>query len=114
MRSTRDVRRSRDGNAGYDYIPLPRDGRYRAEAWVYLPAGYDGGPPAIYLEFYDRAEVLGRRVGKLRRRRWQRIWAEYQISGSDRTGFLVVRAIVKLPSVGKSLFWDDITLRRVG
>jgi hypothetical protein len=112
LQSVRDASHPRDGNSGYYYLAFHHGGRYLAQAWVYLPRNYDGGPPRIDLDFYRGADVIDRHAGNPKLRgRWQRVWTEYSISPDDTAGFVVLRMVVKLPSVGKALFWDDATVR---
>lgn len=112
-RSRRAIRRGSrpDGNTGFYWVKVPHAGKYRAQAWVYLPRNYDGGPPKVNLEWYREANVTALHLGNPKLRgRWQRVWTDYLISPDDTTGFIVLRMIVKLPSVGKFVFWDDVTM----
>jgi len=109
MASVRDRKTPEDGNTGYTFLALPRAGTYRVEASVYLPEGYDGGPPAVYLESYQGSRILAERTGDPSRRgEWQRVWTDHKIAAGDLTGALVVRVNGSLPSLGKVIYWDGV------
>ncbi len=109
MASVRDRKRPEDGNTGYTFLALPRAGTYRVEASVYLPEGYDGGPPAVYLESYQGSQIVAERTGDPGRRgEWQRVWTDHKIAAGDLKGALVVRVNGSLPSLGKVIYWDGV------
>jgi len=107
--STRERRQPRDGNNGFAFLALQRAGSYRVEASVYLPHGYNGGPPTVDLEGYAGSRVLAQKVGNpTRRGKWQRVWTDYKVAPEDLAGLVVLRIAGSLPSLEKPIFWDEV------
>ena len=97
------------GRAGSTGIVFPSAGRYRVEAWVHLPRGYNGGPPAIALEGFSHSSRVTTRAGDPRvRGRWQRVSSDYVVDASRLEGMLVLRSDSPPPQRGQVLHWDDI------
>ena len=97
------------GRAATTRIALPAAGRYRVEAWVHLPRGYSGGPPAIALEGFSRSSRAAARAGDPRvRGRWQQVWSDHVVDASQLEGMLVLRIDAPLPQRGQVLHWDDV------
>jgi len=108
MASVRDRKTPPDGNTGYTFLALPRAGKYRVEASVYLPEGYDAGPPAVFLESYQGSRILAQRTGDPSLRgEWQRVWTDYSIAAGDLKGVVALR-VSGLPSFGKVISWDNV------
>jgi len=108
MASVRDRKTPPDGNTGYTFLALPRAGKYRVEASVYLPEGSDAGPPVVFLESYQGSRILAQRTGDPSLRgEWQRVWTDYSIAAGDLKGAVVLR-VSGLPSFGKVISWDNV------
>lgn len=111
LASYRDRRAPPDGNSSYTYLVLPGAGVYRAQAWVYLPRGFRGGAPAIYLEGFAGSTQLAPSVGNPKRRgTWQLVTNEYSVSDHDLAGSLVLRVIEGLPAPRQVMYWDDVLI----
>jgi hypothetical protein len=109
LASVRDRRSPIDGNEGYSYIVFPGPGRYRIQAWVRLPRGYSGGPPAVYLDGFAGSRQVAQQLGNPQvRERWQEVSSEYLISGKHLAGLAVFRTLVALPERGQVVYWDDV------
>jgi hypothetical protein len=92
-------------------VALPSAGRYRAQAWVRLPRGYNGGPPRIELEGFIGSSRVAARDGDPRvRERWQLISSDYVVKSIDRSGRVLLRADPPLPTRGQVLYWDDVSM----
>ena len=109
LASTRDRQTAIGGRAASTRVVFPTAGRYRVRAWVHLPRGYSGGPPAIALEGFSRSSRAAARAGDPRvRGRWQLVWSDHVVDASQLEGRLVLRSGTPLPQGGQVLHWDDV------
>lgn len=96
-------------------VTMPSAGKYRLEAFVYIPAGWDGG--GIRTEFTNYAGSTSLKVVRsslnAETDAWTMIYSERLIVAGDLSGILRILTD-GAPSADKFIYIDDVKVRKLG